>query len=126
MSNNPMPENEKEDRSRVQAKLDVKNNPDFARTFYRAMEYGRRQKPNQLLRVIVEDWLRAFESGRAIRCFEPPEPPPKTKSDERPAGGPPLLPNPHAVHVASRQDVQEPRELRVDRHPHGLLLLLIR
>ena len=78
-----MSDNEKDDRSRVQAKLDVKDDPDFARSFYRAMEYGRQQKPNGLLRVIVEDWLRAFETGREIRPFEPPEPPPRTKSAER-------------------------------------------
>lgn len=92
MSNNPMSENEKDDRSRVQARLDVKNNAEFARAFYRAMDYGRQQKPNAFPRVIVEDWLRAFETGREIRPFEPPEPPPRGKSGEhkrvsRQAGG---------------------------------------
>ena len=89
MSNNFMADNEKDDHTRVQAKLglDVKD-PEFARVFYRAMAYGRQPSPNALLKVMVEDWMLAFESGREIRPFAPPEPPshrPRTASGEVPS-----------------------------------------
>lgn len=80
MSNNPMSDNEKADSARIQAKIDVKDNPEFARRFRAAQAYGRQPTANALLKVMVEDFLKAFETGKAIVPFEPPEPPPKPKS----------------------------------------------
>jgi hypothetical protein len=84
MSNNLMSDNEKDGKDpRVQFKVDIKD-PEMAEAYRRAMARARQKTQKGLFYVILEDWLLALESGKAIQPLgPPPEPPPKVKSGER-------------------------------------------
>jgi hypothetical protein len=70
---------------RFQLSIDLagKGYEDLRRRYEEAMRKTRREKP-ELLRVILEDWLRSYETGEAVRPLAPPEDePPRSKSGER-------------------------------------------
>ncbi len=71
------------DSARFQVNVELSG--DLKARYVEAMARLRRERAD-LMRIMVEDWLKAFESGGVVKPLEPlpgPSPPERPKSGER-------------------------------------------